>query len=221
MIMKMTSEELQELGIKKTTAPGRGCKSTTAYEYKCASCGRPVLRFALILDRPIYCNLCRTNAKKRVAIAKEKAERQKIELDSLDTADTNKKQRFEKAAQKMQRLGGYEDAIQRAAKAYEKYDSVPEAIAAIVLLKAGYRVIAQQKLANYKLDFTLPDEKFVIEIDGTLYHQDQTKIDIRDDLIKYMLGGGWDIVHVPAEALAKRPKAFEHLIEKRIAKKAN
>lgn len=212
----MTAKELLELGIKKTYKSGRGHELTLAYEYKCASCGRPVKKLSLILDKPVYCNLCKTSAKSRIAAAKEKAKMQMIELESLNTEDVNKKQRFNKAEKTMQRIGGYDNAIQKAKTAYKKYGSVPEAIAAIILLKLGYKTIAQQKIGDYKADFVLPDKKVVIEIDGALYHKDKAKLSTRDDVIKYMLGDGWEIIHVPAEPLAKQPKAFERLIKKRI-----
>lgn len=212
---KITDEELSELGITRTYVKS-GYSKRKAYIYKCASCGRPTQLFVLRLDKPVYCNICRTNAKKRLEAAQKEAERRELELNSLNTDDANRKARFQKAAAIMQKLGGYDKAIKKAETAYNKFDSVPEAIAAIILLNAGYRVIAQQQLAKYKVDFLLPDYKLAIEVDGSLYHNDNEKLAIRDMFIKYMLGDEWEIIHVPAESLMKRPKAFERLIKNRI-----
>lgn len=214
--MTYTDEELLQLGIKRTLGRGRGSESTKVYIYECPTCGNPVKKFFLILDRPIYCNLCRTNALERVNAARKEAKRKEIELNSISPGDANKKIRFQKAASKMDKLGGYDEAIKKAKSAYRKYDSVPEAVAAIILLHCGYRVIAQQPVSDYKLDFVLPDEKIVIEVDGSIYHTDELKREIRDTSIKYNLGSEWEILHIPAESLMKRPKVFERLIKKKI-----
>ena len=84
----------------------------------------------------------------------------------------------------MSKLAGYEPAIQKAKLAYNKYDSVPEAIAAIVLLHCGYRVIAQQPVSDYTVDFVLPDKKLAIEVDGSIYHADAAKEEIRGHIAK-------------------------------------
>jgi very-short-patch-repair endonuclease len=214
--MGYTQNELSQLGIEQIVAPGRGMKYATAYRYKCACCGRPVQRFILILDRPVYCNICKTNAIKRVKAAEEEAHKRELELILPNPGDADKKIRFEKAVAKIQKHGNYDAAIKKAETAYRKYDSIPEAVAAIVLLHAGYKVIVQQPVADYKLDFVLPDEKIIIEVDGALFHKDEIKRELRDMSIRYNLGGEWKIIHVPAESLAKDPKAFERLMKRKI-----
>lgn len=214
MPVKYSDDELLQLGITRIENYRRG---RDAYEFKCASCGRPVILLSLFLDRPKYCNLCRTDALVKIKAARKEAERKELEINSLDAADAVKKKRFENAAGIMRKLGGYDSAIQKAEKAYEKYGSVPEAVAAIVLLQTGQRVIAQQPVSDFRVDFLLPDVNLVVEIDGALFHKDESKREMRDLCIRYNLGRGWDIIHVPAEALVKRPKVFERLMRKKIA----
>jgi len=215
VINKLTSEELLSLGIKKTTSPGRGRESTTAYIYKCHTCGNPVKMFSIFLDKVVYCNLCKTDAKKRIAMAKRNADRQIAELNGLNIVDEKKKQRFINAANIVRKYGDYESAITKAETSYDKYDSIPEAITAIILLNAGYSVIAQQNIAGLRLDFVLPKKKTVIEVDGALYHN-QDKQAIRDYIIKHKLGADWDIIHLPADDVKKSPKSFEKMIKKRL-----
>jgi len=217
--MQYSDDELELIGIKRTQAVGRGKERTNAYIYKCASCGINVQRLSVMLDKPVYCSLCKNNALRRMKAAEQEAERQKIYLSSLDIGDANKKLRFQKAALMMRKLGGYDSAIRKAELAYDKYGSTPEAIAAIVLLKCGYRVITQQHVSDYTCDFVLPDEKIVIEVDGSIFHADEAKQEIRDMSIKYNLGNEWEILHIPADSLSKKPKAFESLIKQKIAVK--
>lgn len=213
---KYTDAELLELGIKRVDDYGESCWDRGSYIYSCASCGRPTRRASVILSRPVYCSICSTDAMEKRKMAREQAKRNEIEINSIDTTDINKKIRFQKAADKMSKLAGYEPAIQKAKLAYNKYDSVPEAIAAIVLLHCGYRVIAQQPVSDYTVDFVLPDKKLAIEVDGSIYHADAAKEEIRDISLKHNLGDGWEILHIPAESLAKRPKTFENLIKRKV-----
>lgn len=146
--MRYTDDELQSLGVVRTVARGRRQEETAAYIYKCATCGRPVTRLMLILSKPVYCNLCRVNAKEKIKAAKKEAERHEQELAGIDYTDSDKMRRFQKAADIMRKVGAYDTAISRAEKAYEKFGSIPEAVAAIILIHAGYRVIAQQHVGD-------------------------------------------------------------------------
>lgn len=214
--MKYSDAELLELGIRRVDDFGTSCWDRGNYIYTCSGCGRPTRRMNVILNRPVYCNICKTDAMRKRQNAKKQAELDKIQLESLGAADTNKKIRFKKAADKMSKYGGYEAAIAKAERAYSKYGSVPEAIAAIALLHSGHRVIAQQPVSDYTVDFVLPDHKIAIEIDGSIYHADADKEAVRDVSIKYNLGDGWEIIHIPADSITKQPLAFERLINKKI-----
>lgn len=216
--MRYTDDELKSLGVVRTVGRSRGHDDTPAYIFKCASCGRPVTRFMLTLGKPIYCNICKANAEGKIRAAKAEAKKREKELAEINITNPDKLRRFQKAANIMRKVGKYDAAISRAEKAYEKFGSIPEAVAAIILIHAGYRVIAQQPIASYKVDLLLPDEKTVIEIDGALYHRDPNKRELRDNTIKYNLGAGWDVIHVPAEDMVERPKYFEKLMKSRLQK---
>ena len=120
--------------------------------------------------------------------------------------------RFEKAAAKFP--DSYTSDIVKARKAIDKYDSMPEVAACIELLHIGARVIVHQKVGDFTVDFCLPDEKLVIEIDGSLYHSDKDKEFMRDYAVKHMLGDGWDVRHIPAETLTRNHALFGRSIRK-------
>lgn len=83
---------------------------------------------------------------------------------------------------------------------------------AIELVRLGHRVIPQQKIGKYRVDFLLKDVKMVIEVDGDLYHKDQFKGD-REATIQFSLGMDWKIVHVPAELISKDIRKLKKIIE--------
>ena len=80
------------------------------------------------------------------------------------------------------------------------------------LLKLGYNIIPQQKIGRYKVDFAIPDQKLVIEVDGELYHgcEGEGK---REATIQISLGFAWKIIHVPAEWIEKDIRKLKKVIE--------
>lgn len=123
--------------------------------------------------------------------------------------------RYEKAIEEIAKQVPVEDyirAISIAKKRMYDYGSIPEAMVAIELVKYGCRVIPQQQVLNYHVDFLLPDEKIVIEVDGDLYHQKGTD---REAKIQLALGVEWEIIHLPAEAIRKNIKAVDKCIKVR------
>ena len=106
----------------------------------------------------------------------------------------------------------YTRAISIATKASEKYGSVPEVMVAIELIRIGYSIIPQQKIKKYKVDFAIPKEKIVIEVDGSIYHKDVYKGD-REAIIQLSLGLDWKIIHVPAEYISKDIQKLEQIIK--------
>ncbi len=151
---------------------------------------------------------------KRKRDAKLRAERERIEkVLAEDTAtDTTHLRRFNSAAA---RFGAdYSHSIATARRIIGDFDSIPEAVACIELLHLGTRVIHHQKVGGYVVDFCLPVEKVVVEIDGSLYHSDEAKEEIRDYAIRHMLGEGWTVRHIPADNLSRQHKTFGRAMRK-------
>ena len=216
--MKYTDAELKELGIERTTACRKDGSEYTVYVYKCGMCGRPTMRRVVRLDIPVICSLCKTDAiRKRKAVEAE-VERQAKELEKLMGILPEHEDRFENAAKKARAAVKCEDAIRKAAVNAHKYASMPEALAAILMISCGLEIIPQAKIFADKrgaVDFVLPDHKTVVEIDGEIYHRDEEKQWQRDYSIQRALGADWTVLHIPAEALAKKPAAFRKYMLKR------
>lgn len=216
--MKLNDEELKALGIRRTTARGRGLAETGAYIFKCAQCGRDTLKFQLILSRPVYCKACKRVAEEIKRAEKRREQQEGKMLEALMGIDHISEDRFYKASKIARKAANCEQAIKDASVYAGKYGSVPEAVAAILLISCGITIVPQAKIFNNKrsaVDFLLPDYKAVVEIDGKIYHTDNEKQYWRDEEIKRTLGIDWTVLHIPAEDLAKRPKAFKALMKKK------
>ena len=175
----------------------RGARRTRkVYHIPCAKCGRITDRYVYNGDKAYYCDICKNDL-----VKKQKT----LEHELLDEILSKGEQRFLKAKDKLlkqvKKPEAYANAIRIAETRANFYGSVPEAMVAIELIKLGYAIIPQQGIGRYKVDFAIPNEKLIIEVDGGLYHSD-TNPD-RDNYIKLCLGLDWEIVHIPAEWVSK------------------
>ena len=199
----MTDEELNRLGVSRD----RSEYGRVVYRIPCSVCGKIVGLHTFSTDKAVKCSTCKKKAAKarkvRVDMAREAL--LGVLADDLGT-DYEHLKRFERGAMKFGR--NYSRDIETARKVIGKFDSVPEVVACIELLHIGTRVIAHQKVGDFTVDFCLPDEKVVIEVDGSLYHVDADKEFVRDNALKHMLGEGWTVRHVPADAIERRHESF-------------
>lgn len=134
------------------------------------------------------------------------------------SAESNDKhnKRFDKAVKEIKKqvsnFSKYERSVEIARTRLYEYDSVPEAMVAIELLRLRYKIIPQQKIGKYRVDFLLPDEKIVIEVDGSIYHA-RNKSSDREAVIQISLGFDWKIIHISAELIAKDIGKLKKCIE--------
>lgn len=168
------------------------------FEIPCEVCGKIYEQRVYKSDDRHVCQDCRKMDKKQDGMVKQAI---------LDKLYTTGQQRFFKAQelyrQQAKDKKNVDRAIAVAKKACEKFGSVPEAMVGIELIRLGYRVIPQCKIGQYRVDFAIPDEKLIIEVDGSLYHSDKTKSLQRDAAIEYVVGFDWAIAHIPAELIQK------------------
>lgn len=205
----LSDEELAALGVSRTPQQ----YGNSIYGVPCAVCGRPVHTRSYNTDKAYKCKLCRSDvAKIRNAMVKAVKEAHERMLAREAGTDYEHLHRFEKGAEKFG--DSYAEDIEAARSVASRFDSIPEVIACISLLHIGARVIAHQRVGDFTVDFCLPDEKVVIEIDGSLYHTDETKEFMRDYALKNMLGNGWVVRHIPADAVAKKHVVFERSMRK-------
>ena len=186
--------------------PARGRKGAYVYKIPCGCCGKIITKLHYRKDIVQMCDYC------KLKIKNKKAELQK---ELIETKSKREKQ-FDKAVNEIKKqvkdFSKYEKAITIARTREEMYGSIPEAMVAIELLRLGYRIIPQQKVKKYKVDFAIPKEKIVIEVDGSVYHKDSYKGD-REAIIQLALGLDWKIIHIPAEYIAKDIQKVEQIIE--------
>ena len=186
--------------------PARGRKGAYVYKIPCGCCGKIITKLHYRKDIVQMCDYC------KLKIKNKKAELQK---ELIETKSKREKQ-FDKAVNEIKKqvkdFSKYEKAIEIARTREEMYGSIPEAMVAIELLRLKYRIIPQQKVKKYKVDFAIPKEKIVIEVDGSVYHKDSYKGD-REAIIQLALGLDWKIIHIPAEYIAKDIQKVEQIIE--------
>ena len=210
----MSDAQLAEIGVSRTH-PDYG---NVIYTVPCAICGEPIKMRSFTTEKAYRCSCCKSKAiehyQARVKDAKRKYETEMAKGYGTDYVHFH---RFDKAAAKFG-VSYYPD-IERARTVIDKFDSMPEVVACIELLHIGARVIVHQKVSDYTVDFCLPDEKVILEIDGSLYHKDATRTFARDNALSHMLGGEWTIKHVPADAVAKNHAAFGRNMRKMLNKK--
>lgn len=199
----MTDEELNRLGVtRKTDEFGRA-----VYLVPCVVCGKLVGMHMFTTQKVVKCSFCKKEIVKRRKAKVDAAREEILSILAEDLGtDYEHLRRFEKATTKFGRA--YADNIEDARTAIDKFDSIPEAVACIELLHIGTRVIVHQRVGDYTVDFCLPEEKVVVEIDGSLYHNDEAKEQMRDYAISHMLEGDWEIRHIPADAVMKNHVVF-------------
>ncbi len=197
----MSYQEALEDGIEIIeTKSGR-----VAYSVKCEGCGRKMIRYQYSRKMTFLCDYCK----------KRHAEKIKALFPNVETKYDK---RFNTAVKNIQKqvknFDEYNKAIKLAKTRSYKYASVPEAMTAIELLKNNYKIIPQQNIDRYKVDFVLKDEKIVLEIDGSLYHSNSKRENLRDIVIQQKLGYQWTIIHIPSDIVLNRIAELDQTIKR-------
>ena len=207
--MNMSIAEAEFDGIERVydeNYPARGRRGAYVYKIPCGCCGKIITKLHYRKDLVQMCDYCKLKVKNKKAVLKN---------ELLETK-TKKEIQFDKAVENIKKqvhnFQDYTRAISIATQASEKYGSVPEVMVAIELIRIGYSIIPQQKIKKYKVDFAIPKEKIVIEVDGSIYHKDVYKGD-REAIIQLSLGLDWKIIHVPAEYISKDIQKLEQIIK--------
>lgn len=177
------------------TYPARGGWGCTLFLIPCSRCGRKVKRTMYGRNKIFICDACALGEKK-----KHEALRQEF----LDEIETKGERRFKAAIEELRKqvkdIKRYDKAIKAARARLEKYGSIPEAMVAIELLKLGYSIVPQQKVGGYRVDFYVPKERFVVEVDGEIFHRNNRNKD-REAIVQVTLGLDVKIIHIPAELI--------------------
>ena len=102
-------------------------------------------------------------------------------------------------------------------KEEKRYRKAVEEIEKQVGSLKGYERAVEicRKATSYHVDFALPDEKLIIEVDGSIYHANTQKELEREAAINYRIGFDWHFIHIPAESISKDVRKVVRLLKKR------
>lgn len=157
-----------------------------------------------------YCKACKQKSLEEAEAIKTEYVRLKKEvmfenaLETLEGQDIN--------------LYDYREAIDAVhdylRKNPDRFDSSYEVIAAIVLIYNKVQCRPQAAVDRYRVDFLLPDELVVLEIDGERHAHRKYYDSERDRAIKAELGDNWEIVRIDTDLLKKNAKQLVKAIRK-------
>lgn len=96
----------------------------------------------------------------------------------------------------------------------DKFDSSYEVIAAIVLIHNRVQCKPQAAIGRYRVDFMLPDEYVILEIDGERHKNNKYRDSERDKAIKEELGEFWEIIRIDTDLIKTNAKELVKAIRK-------
>lgn len=152
----------------------------------------------------IYCTECGKMHAEKIEKVKAQSRRAKIELMIEKSIETIRKDKM-----RQDDMSTYEKDVKIIAKNAREnpsmFESSQEMTAAIVLyhLKKHFRV--QVKVGRKRVDITLPEEKIIIEIDGSRHDNREYHDTVRDIEILQRVGFDWQISHIPARFIDETP----------------
>lgn len=171
----------------------------------CYACGKPVKTWVKRNGTIFKCKECRKKEK-------EKESQLTNEIGRLKVL-----RRIEKAEELLSKLYGekileeYAEGIVHIKENINEknlFQSTNEVLALIELKRKGVLFEHQVSLGRYRLDFVLPRQKVVLEIDGGFRKQKVVKDrdKIKDMQIVTSLGPAWEIIRISDEVLKKNPR---------------
>lgn len=96
----------------------------------------------------------------------------------------------------------------------DSFDSAPEIVAAVILIHNRVRCKPQYKVGGYLVDFLLPDEMVVLEIDGERHKTRKAYDSKRDKRIKQILGPDWEVIRISTDYIEQNAKQLVTAIRK-------
>lgn len=182
------------------------------YVIPCYECGSDVISWSYIRGRKYTCKICK-EMKKEI--------RKPIQLE-------NKKRKLQNAINRIKQQGNnidlYSNAINEIERLLENsnwFQSTEEIMVALQLYKRKIPFNHQVKIHSYIVDFVLPKDNIVLEVDGELFHTDKTKDreQVRDEFIRNFMGNQWEVIRVTDahinENIKKLPLAIKTIYKNR------
>lgn len=162
------------------------------YLVPCCECGTDVLSWNYIRGRNYMCHSCKDRKKEELKPLKVEAKKRKPEIA------------IARIKQQGNNIEQYEKAILEIEKHIIKpnwFQSTEEIMVALQLYKRKIPFNHQAKIHNYIVDFILPKDKIILEVDGKLFHTKETrrKEMLRDEFIINKMGEDWEVIRVSDE----------------------
>lgn len=162
------------------------------YYPKCQYCGKEVMSLSYIRQNKYSCKGCKL---------------ENYLSDKECKLENNREVKENKFKNAIIRISENADILKynKAIKTIEGYlhkdgwfDSTEEIMVAIELCKRNIKFNHQVRFGRYRVDFLLPEEKIILEVDGVLFHTEKTreKEMIRDNLIILNLGAEWEVIRI-------------------------
>jgi len=191
----MSYQEALSDGIKI----GKDSKGFNVYYPPCHICGESVQSWGYSSQKTYTCKECKVI----------RNELRKEELSDLRKVD--KESKLNEALVRISKVSDiikYESAIDRVRKHLGKanwFESTEEIMVALELIRHGIRAHHQVKVLKFRVDFVLPDEKIILEIDGKPFHGADRKSyeQERDQAIISMFGDEWDVIRISTDHINK------------------
>ncbi|MDD5064976.1 MAG: DUF559 domain-containing protein [Phycisphaerae bacterium] len=202
----MGYHEALKAGIKIENPNPHTAGSYTYYFVPCRGCGIELKRNNYKSGFIYLCDDCKENKKHIINPLKTE-----VKMKKLQKAIT----RIEKQGNKIEE---YENAVVEIKKLLERpnwFQSTEEIMVALQLYKRKIPFNHQVKIKNYIVDFVLPKDHIILEVDGTIYHTEKTKKyeEARDKFIKNVMGKEWEVIRVTDtdinEGIKKLPLAIK------------
>ena len=189
--------EAKKDGIK--IVQGAGNKTYTIYFPKCHICGEEVKSMNYKSNMKYTCQRC-----KLLNYMADKQQRIESNKDKKERKLNNAIIKIEK--QVGPKIKDYNKAIEIVKQNLHQdkwFDSTEEIMTALELIRRKIQFKHQVPFGIYRADFVLPEEKIVLEIDGTIFHTEKTreKENTRDSLIIFNLGPEWEVVRITDELI--------------------
>lgn len=88
----------------------------------------------------------------------------------------------------------------------DKFDTAHEMVVAIMLLANRINMKIQHRVDSYTVDFLLPDERIVLEVDGGIHATNAYRDNTRDIRLREVLGNEWEVVRIGNEYVEQNPE---------------
>ena len=157
-----------------------------------------------------YCPNCREAETERLRITREVFNRAKKQLMFERALQILEGQRVD-MYELRESINAVEDFTERSP---DSFDSAYEMLAAIILISNRVHCKPQQKVGKYQVDFLLPDELVVLEIDGERHAHRRGADSVRDKEIRRTLGPEWEVVRISTDYLDQNARQLVTAIRK-------